>query len=160
MGVWRHQRGRPMTSMPAPPDLVDQRLEALRVAVVGEARLDAVLRQRVRKQVVGAAVQRAAGDDVVAGLGVAGARHHVGDDRLHLGLLDIVVGRDAGRGHELLDVVRRRRRDIEDVVELATVVIVVRAWQPDIRCGRRGAAEPGRRSQTRGVSCRCDLRHK
>ena len=48
---------------------VDQRLEGLRPAIVGEARLDAVLRQRVREQVVGAAIQCAGRDDVVAGLG-------------------------------------------------------------------------------------------
>ena len=48
---------------------VDQRLEAFGRAVVGKARRDAVLRQGVGEQVVGAAVQRAARDDVVAGLG-------------------------------------------------------------------------------------------
>jgi hypothetical protein len=46
---------------------VDQRLEGTRIAVIGKARFDAVLRQRVRKQVVGAPVKRARGDDVVAG---------------------------------------------------------------------------------------------
>ena len=49
--------------------LVDQLGEAGRVAVVGKAGLDAVLRQRVREQVVGAAVQCRAADDVVAHLG-------------------------------------------------------------------------------------------
>ena len=39
------------------------------VRVVDERDLDAHLRQRVVEQVVGAAVQRRAGDDVVAGLG-------------------------------------------------------------------------------------------
>jgi hypothetical protein len=46
--------------------LIDQRLEAGGVAVVGETGGDAELRQCVREQVVGAAVQRGAGDDVVA----------------------------------------------------------------------------------------------
>jgi hypothetical protein len=48
---------------------VDQRLETFRIAVVGEAHLDAVLRQGVGEQVVGAAVERADRDDVVAGFG-------------------------------------------------------------------------------------------
>ena len=38
---------------------VDQLLEGFRIAVVGEAHVDAVLRQGVGEQVVGAAVQRA-----------------------------------------------------------------------------------------------------
>ena len=46
--------------------VVDQRLERCRVARVGKARGDARQRQRVREQVVGAAVQRAGRDDVVA----------------------------------------------------------------------------------------------
>ncbi|MNS70297.1 hypothetical protein D3C72_1036390 [compost metagenome] len=49
--------------------VVDQRFESGHVAGVGEARGDAVLRQRVRKQVVGAAVQRAGRHDVVARFG-------------------------------------------------------------------------------------------
>ncbi|MCY1288947.1 hypothetical protein D9M70_380140 [compost metagenome] len=48
--------------------LVDQIAEARRVAAVGEAGLDARLRQRVRQQVVGAAIQLARRNDVVAGL--------------------------------------------------------------------------------------------
>ncbi|AJY37764.1 hypothetical protein BO07_5022 [Burkholderia mallei] len=47
---------------------VDQRVERGRLARVGEARRDSVLRQRMREQVVGAAVQRARRYDVVARL--------------------------------------------------------------------------------------------
>jgi hypothetical protein len=61
---------------------VDQLLEGVRIAVVGEADLDAVLRQGVGEQVVGAAVQRARRDDVVAGLGNGLDR---GGDRGHAG---------------------------------------------------------------------------
>src|ERR1700679_51414 len=46
----------------------DQRLEGLRPPVVGEPYFDAILRQRVRKQIVSPAVQRAGGDDVVTRL--------------------------------------------------------------------------------------------
>ena len=48
---------------------VDQLAEGIRIAVVGEADFDAVLRQGVGKEVVGAAVKRAGRDDVVARLG-------------------------------------------------------------------------------------------
>ncbi len=61
---------------------VDQRLETFRLAVIGEAHLDAVLRQRVGEQVVGAAVECADRDDVVAGFGDGldrvGDRRHAG----------------------------------------------------------------------------------
>jgi len=49
--------------------VVDQRGERGRVGRIGKARLDAVLRQRVRQQVEAATVERTGGDDVVAGLG-------------------------------------------------------------------------------------------
>uniref|UniRef100_A0A914YCT4 Uncharacterized protein n=1 Tax=Panagrolaimus superbus TaxID=310955 RepID=A0A914YCT4_9BILA len=49
--------------------VVDQRGERRRIGRIGETRLDAVLRQRVRQQVEAATVQRAGGDDVVARLG-------------------------------------------------------------------------------------------
>jgi hypothetical protein len=89
---------------------VDQLLEGLRVAVVGEAHLDAVLRQGVGEQVVGAAVERAGRDDVVAGLGdgldgvgdgrLARGQRQSGDAAFHGGdaLLQHVLGRvhDAG----------------------------------------------------------------
>lgn len=48
---------------------VDQRLEGGDVVVGGEARGDALARQGVGQQVVGAAVQFGHRDDVVAGLG-------------------------------------------------------------------------------------------
>ncbi len=48
--------------------LVDHRGERRRISRISKARLDAVLRQRVRQQVEAAAIQRAGGDDVVAGL--------------------------------------------------------------------------------------------
>ena len=46
--------------------VVDERRELRRVVGVGEAHLDAVLRQRVGEQVVGPAVERRDRDDVVA----------------------------------------------------------------------------------------------
>ena len=49
--------------------VIDQGGETGRVAVIGKAHVDAVLRQGVGKQVVGAAVERRGRDDVVAGLG-------------------------------------------------------------------------------------------
>ena len=49
--------------------LVDQLAEAGRVARVGEAHLQALLREGVGEQVVGAAVERAGAHDVVARLG-------------------------------------------------------------------------------------------
>ena len=49
--------------------LVDQLGRAGRIVRIAESHLDAVLRQRVREQVVGAAVQRRSRDDVVAGFG-------------------------------------------------------------------------------------------
>ena len=48
---------------------VDQALEGVRLAIVGKTHLDAELRQAVREQVVGAAVERGRGDDVVADAG-------------------------------------------------------------------------------------------
>ena len=57
--------------------VVDQLFEAGRVAVVGKTRGDAELRQRVREQVVGAAIQCRAADDVVTGFsdGLDGVGH-------------------------------------------------------------------------------------
>ncbi len=52
-----------------PGPAVDQLREGVRIAAVGKAHLDAVLRQRVREQVVGAAIERPCRHDVVAGLG-------------------------------------------------------------------------------------------
>jgi hypothetical protein len=87
---------------------VDQRLEARRVAVVGEADLDAVLRQRVCEQVVGAAVQRRRRHDVVARLG--DGLHRIGDRRLPRGERQ---RRDAAleRGQALL---QHRLRGVHD----------------------------------------------
>ena len=87
---------------------VDQRLEGLGPAVVGKARLDAVLRQGVGEQIVGAAVQRAGGDDVVAGLG--DRQDRVGDRRLPGGERE---RRDAAleRRQALLQHVLRRIHD-------------------------------------------------
>ena len=60
-------RGLPIVSAKtASCSVVDQGREVLGPVGVGEARLDAVLRQRVREQVVGAAVERSRRDDVVA----------------------------------------------------------------------------------------------
>ena len=84
---------------------VDQRLERVRHAVVGETHLDAELREGVREQVVGAAVERGGRDDVVARLGdgldrIADRRHarghgERGDAAFELGqaLLEHRVGR-------------------------------------------------------------------
>mmetsp|Transcript_5968 Transcript_5968/g.23715 ORF Transcript_5968/g.23715 Transcript_5968/m.23715 type:complete len:341 (+) Transcript_5968:5957-6979(+) len=63
--------------------VVDQRGEAVGLAVVGELGADAVLRQRVREQVVGAAIERAGRDDVVARLGQG--QDGIGDRRLARG---------------------------------------------------------------------------
>jgi len=60
--------------------LVDQRGGGLRVVGIDKLHIDAVLRQRVREQVVSAAVQRAGGDDVVARLG--DGQDRIGDRRL------------------------------------------------------------------------------
>ncbi len=49
--------------------LVNELFERIRVTVVGEAGLDAELRQRVREKIVGAAIKGARRHDVVAGLG-------------------------------------------------------------------------------------------
>ena len=54
-----------------------------RVIAGGKAGADAPLRQRVRQQVVGAAVQRTGGDDVVTGLG--NGLDRIGDRRLARG---------------------------------------------------------------------------
>ncbi|MNV09545.1 hypothetical protein D3C71_1000400 [compost metagenome] len=62
---------------------VDQGSERLRIAIVGKAGLDAELRQRVREQVVGAAIQRAGREDVVADFG--DGLDGVGDGRLPRG---------------------------------------------------------------------------
>ncbi|KAG0741246.1 hypothetical protein G6F24_016771 [Rhizopus arrhizus] len=51
--------------------LVDQPCKRSRIGRIGEARLDAVLRQRVRKQVEAATIQRTGRNDVVTGLGDA-----------------------------------------------------------------------------------------
>ena len=59
---------------------VDQFFEGCRVTVIGKAHLDAILRQGVGEQVVGAAVQGAGRDDVVAGFG---NRLDRGGDRRH-----------------------------------------------------------------------------
>ena len=48
---------------------IDQLAKAGRIARVGKAHLNALLREGVGKQVVGAAVERAGADDVVAGFG-------------------------------------------------------------------------------------------
>ncbi|MNS80873.1 hypothetical protein D3C72_1145700 [compost metagenome] len=62
---------------------IDQGCERRRVGRIGETRLDAVLRQCVRQQIEAAAVQRAGGDDVVAGLG--NGLDRIGDRRLPRG---------------------------------------------------------------------------
>jgi hypothetical protein len=62
---------------------VNQSLEGLRIAVVREAHVDAVLRQGMGKKIVGAAVERARGDDVVARF--ADGQDRVGDRRLARG---------------------------------------------------------------------------
>jgi hypothetical protein len=62
---------------------VDQPFEAGRVGMVGKADVDAVLRQGVGEQVVGAAIERRCRDDVVAGFGDGHDR--VGDGRLARG---------------------------------------------------------------------------
>ena len=59
---------------------INQLAKAGWVARIGKAHLNALLRERMGKQVVGAAVERAGGDDVVAGLcngldGVGGGGH-------------------------------------------------------------------------------------
>jgi hypothetical protein len=85
--------------------LVEELFEALRIPVVRKARGDAELRQRVRKQVVGAAIQRGAADDIVACLGN-------GLDRISHGCLarGQRQRRNAAleRGHALLEHVLRR----------------------------------------------------
>ncbi len=87
---------------------VDQAGERVRLAVVGKARVDAELRQRVREQVVGPAVQGAGRDDVVAGLG--DGLDGVGDRRLSRRQCQRA---DAAlqRRHALLEHVRGRIHD-------------------------------------------------
>ena len=87
---------------------VNQRGKGFRLAVVGEAHRDAVLRQGVREQVVGAAVERRRRNDVVAGFGDGHDR--VGDCRLARGQ------RQAGdaafkRGDALFQHILRRVHD-------------------------------------------------
>ncbi len=75
--------------------LVDELLEALEIGLVGHADLDALARERVHEQVVGAAVELADRDDVVTdagdGLDRVGDGRHAGGDAeagnaaLHLG---------------------------------------------------------------------------
>ena len=60
--------------------LVGELRDGVGVVRVGQAHLDAVLRQRVREEVVGAAVELADGDDVVAG--ARDVQHRVGHGRL------------------------------------------------------------------------------
>ena len=62
---------------------VDQRLEALGLAVIGETGFDSVLGKGVGEQVVGSAIQSAGRDDVVACLG--NGLNRVGDSRLTRG---------------------------------------------------------------------------
>jgi hypothetical protein len=62
---------------------VDQPFETRRIGVVGEADVDAILRQGVREQVVGAAIERRRGNDVVSGFG--DGHDGVGDRRLSRG---------------------------------------------------------------------------
>ena len=80
--------------------VVDVPLEILGSIRIDEAHLDAVLGQRVREQVVGAAVERRDGDDVLAG--TRDVQHRVGDRRL------------TGREHEC----RERRLDEARALEL------------------------------------------
>ena len=82
--------------------VVGQPGDGVRVVGVGPAHLDAVLRQRVREQVVGAAVQRRDRDDVVAG--PRDVEHGVRHGRL-------AGGRRAGREPAL----ERRDALLEDV---------------------------------------------
>jgi hypothetical protein len=63
-----------------PRVLVGQARDGARVVGVGPANLDAVLRQRVREQVVGTSVELRDGDDVVARTGHV--QHRVGHRRL------------------------------------------------------------------------------
>jgi hypothetical protein len=95
---------------------VDRLLELFELGAVDELEVDAVLGQRVLEEVVCAAVQRRAGDDVVAGTGQV-------EDRESLGGLS---GSDAQRrdatlesGDALLEDVRGRVHDpCVDVAEL------------------------------------------
>ena len=82
--------------------VVGQPRDRVRVVRVGEAHLDAVLRQRVREEVVGAAVERRDRDDVVAG--AREVEHGVRHGRL-------ARGRRAGREAAL----ERRDALLEDV---------------------------------------------
>lgn len=88
--------------------VVDQRVERGGVARIGEAGGDAGLRQRVREEVVGATVQRARLDDVVAALG--DGLNGVGDGGLSGGQRERP---DAAfeRGHALFQHVLRRVHD-------------------------------------------------
>ena len=72
---------------------VDRLLELVQLGAVDEAEVDAVLGQRVLEEVVRAAVQRGAGDDVVAGAGQI-------EDRERLGRL---AGRHAERPDATLE---------------------------------------------------------
>ncbi len=88
--------------------LVGQAGDGARVVGVGPADLDAVLRQRVREQVVRAAVELRDGDDVVAG--AADVQHRVGDRRLARGG-DERADAALERGEALLEHVPRRVHD-------------------------------------------------
>ena len=136
--------------------VVGQAGDRVRVVRIGEAHLDAVLRQRVREQVVGAAVERRDRDDVVAGArevehrvgdgGLAGGRGAGGEPALER--RDALLEDVPGRVHDArVDVARHLER--EQVGGVLGVVELVRRRLVD-RDGPRLRRRVGRLAAVKG----------
>ncbi len=88
--------------------VVDQLFECLRVTIIGEAHINAVLRQSVCKQVISAAVKRRGRHDVVTRLGDG---HHGISDGGHAGSQPQCCDAAFQFSHTLFQHIRRRVHD-------------------------------------------------